>query len=134
MYNDGENWLSLDLIKNFIYIEDTLPKIENIESVGTKIKFWYDDKKYLFKGSRENTGEHLAEIVASQICNIIEIPHADYQLAIFKENIGVTTKNFVPSSGFLININELCGLNIFNNKNVKNYKKFEYTLSKTINC
>lgn len=76
------------------------------EQLGTKEKFWIkgtdDNHLYLFKFSRENTGEHWSEKIAEQLCCCLDIPHAEYQLAVIKRSdseeyqVGVLSKNLVP--------------------------------------
>ena len=83
---------------------------ESVEQLGTKPKFWYRDKdrqSYLFKESRLDTGEHWAEKVACELCELVGILHAQYELAYFKDKKGVICLNFVPSAGELIHGNEL---------------------------
>ncbi len=74
---------------------------EDYEQLGTKEKFWYLDSsdqvpvKYLFKYSRKNTGEHWSEKIAEQLCEYLEIPHAEYQLAQCDGRHGVITPNLI---------------------------------------
>lgn len=83
---------------------------ETVEQLGTKPKFWYrgeDGLSYLLKESRPDTGEHWAEKVACELCKLIGIPHAQYELANFIGKKGVVSLNFVPKGGGLIHGNEL---------------------------
>lgn len=80
------------------------------EQLGTKTKFWYRDQKersMLFKQGRPGTGENWAEKVCCEICRHLEIPHAEYDLAIWKGIQGVVTPSFVPEGGRLVLGNEL---------------------------
>jgi len=77
------------------------------EALGTKAKFWYDDDAFLFKQGRPGTGENWAEVVAAEVANALDMPHATYDLAICGEARGVRTANFVPSDGRLIHGNEI---------------------------
>lgn len=80
------------------------------EQLGSKPKFWCRDENgrtYLFKESRPNTGEHWAEKVACELCQLLGIPHANYELALVQEKKGVICPNFVPKGGDLIHGNEL---------------------------
>lgn len=87
---------------------------ENIEQLGTKEKFWYlnsEGESYLFKFSRENTGEHWSEKIAEQLCKLLNLPHATYELAKSshrrnQEAWGVISKNFVAPHQKLIMGNE----------------------------
>ena len=83
---------------------------ESVEQLGTKPKFWCREEhgqSYLFKESRPNTGEHWAEKVACELCSLIGIPHAQYDLASFNGKKGVVCYNFVPKGAGLIHGNEL---------------------------
>lgn len=58
-------------------------KIEAMEQLGTKPKFWFreEDRRLLFKAEERGTGEDWAEKVACQLCKIIGLPHVHYELA-----------------------------------------------------
>ncbi len=79
------------------------------EQQGTKTKFWvYIDNSYsLFKIGRENTGENWAEKVACELCTLLGLPHAHYDLAVWSDKKGVITNNIVPEDGRLVMGNEL---------------------------
>jgi len=82
---------------------------DTLESVGSKRKFWYtqyvqgeDDESnraedWLFKAAREGTGEDWAEKVASELCSLLNLPCAMYELATWTEekNGEATTWNGV---------------------------------------
>ncbi len=81
-----------------------------LEQLGTKTKFWYEGptgQKMLFKEGRPGTGENWAEKVCCEICKLLGLPHADYELALWKGHAGVVTPSFVPEGGRLILGNEL---------------------------
>lgn len=84
-------------------------KKDSIETLGTKEKFWFYDNgiKTLFKAGRLNTGEDWVEVVISEICNILEIPHAKYSFAKYDLLDGTISSSFVPSGARLIHGNEL---------------------------
>lgn len=80
------------------------------EYLGTKPKFWFKGKNlndYLFKEGREGTGENWAEKVACEICKMLGLPHAHYDLAVYNEKKGVITPNFVANGSRLIHGNEI---------------------------
>lgn len=67
-------------------IIDILPDApEADEDLGTKEKFWYrhDNLNYLYKKTRQNTGEDWSEKIASELCSLLDLPHAIYELATF---------------------------------------------------
>ena len=82
---------------------------ESLEQLGTKEKFWLriDDRRYLFKMGRPGTGENWAEKIAAELADLLGLPHASYDLAVWKEKAGVLSPRFVPDDGRLILGNEL---------------------------
>lgn len=80
------------------------------EQLGTKPKFWFrdtQDNRWLYKEGRPGTGEDWSEKAASELCALLELPHVDYELAIWKNRRGVVCRSMVPKSGRLIHGNEL---------------------------
>lgn len=82
------------------------------EQLGTKEKFWFGNSpernKFLFKYSRNNTGEHWSEKCAEQICHLLGIPHVKYDLARYNGRLGVVTPNIITSRNqYLVMGNEL---------------------------
>ncbi|WP_373546401.1 hypothetical protein [Chamaesiphon sp.] len=55
------------------------------ESLGTKEKFWLRHDRLglcLYKKSRSNTaGEDWSEKIAAELCGLLKLPHAEYELA-----------------------------------------------------
>ena len=83
---------------------------ERPEPLGTKRKFWYrgtDGGRWLFKHPRPDTGEDWAEKVAAELCSLLGLPHARYELAEWKGQRGTVCPTFVPDGGQLIHGNEL---------------------------
>jgi len=85
---------------------------EDLEQLGTKEKFWFrfeptDTVRWLFKYSRANTGEHWSEKVAEQLCELLEIPHAKYELALCNGREGVITENMISDIGRMVMGNEV---------------------------
>lgn len=83
---------------------------ENQEAMGSKAKFWYqpgeDSSRWLFKYPRGNSGEHWAEKIAEQVADLLDIPHARVELAIFAENRGAVTQSFVDGESELFHGNQ----------------------------
>lgn len=82
------------------------------ESMGSKYKFWFEQENiaYLYKQARPNIGEDWAEKVAAELCNLLGIPHAEYELAeTWQGNRGVVSPKFLDAEEgkILINGNEL---------------------------
>lgn len=81
-----------------------------IEQLGTKQKFWYFDSDRgpcLYKLGRPGTGEDWAEKVASEVADLLTLPHATYDLATWRGRHGVITPTFRPNEGRLVFGNEL---------------------------
>lgn len=93
-----------------IELEKDVPT--QLEPLGTKTKFWFRDENgrhVLFKEGRPGTGENWAEKVCCEICRLLNIPHAEYELAKWKNRSGVITPTFVPENARLVLGNELLG-------------------------
>ena len=76
-----------------------------LEQLGTKAKFWFENEqgdKVLFKEGRPGTGENWAEKVCCELCQQLDIPHAAYDLALWRNRPGVVTPSFVPPSARLV--------------------------------
>ena len=64
---------------------------DTLEHVGSKRKFWYTrssdnaEEEWLFKAARQDTGEDWAEKVAAELCTLIDLPHATYELGKWTE-------------------------------------------------
>ncbi|NOI76202.1 hypothetical protein F0224_10970 [Vibrio coralliilyticus] len=85
---------------------------EDLEQLGTKEKFWFNYPKdpkhrFLFKFSRENTGEHWSEKVAEQLCVELGIPHVSYEMAITGGRYGIVTPNVIPENCRMVMGNEV---------------------------
>ncbi|MBI5192891.1 MAG: hypothetical protein HZA08_05555 [Nitrospirae bacterium] len=79
------------------------------ESLGTKPKFWFEKGgvDFLFKEGWPDSGEDWSEKIASELCNLLGLPHANYDLAVWNGRKGVVSPNFVPRGGRLVHGNEL---------------------------
>ncbi|MDH3998238.1 MAG: hypothetical protein OET90_05310 [Desulfuromonadales bacterium] len=108
---------------------------EAFEQLGTKRKFWFWDdqnQKWLFKEGRPGTGENWAEKVACELCSLLKIPHAKYDLAQWMEHDGVVTPTFVPEAGRLILGNELLPRFVANYDRAKKYKQKQHTIKRAL--
>lgn len=81
------------------------------EEMGTKTKFWYrnpasPDARWLFKYPQPNTGQHWAEKVASEVADLLDIPHARVELAICEGQRGSASESFAHDQD-LIHGNQL---------------------------
>lgn len=61
-----------------------------IEQLGSKPKFWFrrehDEQPWLFKFTRENTGEDWSEKIASEVAGSLQVLAARVELAEFMGN------------------------------------------------
>lgn len=81
-----------------------------LEQTGSKPKFWFQGENsvnYLFKEGRPGTGDDWSEKVASELCDLVGLPHAVYDLAVWRGKKGVVCPTFVPEGGRLVLGNEL---------------------------
>ncbi len=89
------------------------PQIEQIEQMGTKKKFWLfnteTNERWLFKYNRPDTGEDWSEKIASEIAELIGLPHAITHLAELAGERGILVKDFTEGKkkGHLVHGNEL---------------------------
>lgn len=84
----------------------------DLEQLGTKEKFWFfyphdSINKQLFKYSWKNTGEHWSEKCAAELCHLLQIPHASYELARCNGKFGVVTENMIPAGYRMVMGNEV---------------------------
>jgi hypothetical protein len=72
---------------------------ELVEQLGSKPKFWFrvegDAQPWLFKYTRENTGEAWSEKIAAEIADLIRVPHGRVELAAFVDRRGCAGRSFV---------------------------------------
>jgi hypothetical protein len=82
---------------------------ERNEPMGSRTKFWFrrGDNPWLFKATRPNHGEDWAEVLAAELAEALDLPHAGYQLATWRGQQGVVTPTFQPDGFDLVHGNEL---------------------------
>ncbi len=61
----------------------------------------------LYKKARQNTGEDWSEKIAAELCQLLQLPHTEYELAVFNGEKGIISKSFLPENGSLIPGNEI---------------------------
>ncbi|MBI4533428.1 MAG: HipA-like protein [Candidatus Melainabacteria bacterium] len=97
------------IAKTFHVIEVDEARAEVWEPVGKKQKFWFADPtlgRCLFKYSRQATGEHWSEKIACELCSLLNLPHAHYELAVSRRGRGNVSVSFCDQSSELILGNE----------------------------
>lgn len=109
------------------------------EQMGTKEKYWFwrasdywywnsDGNRFLFKSGRINTGENWAEKIAAELCDLLDLPHALYELANYYDLKGVITPSFVPDRARFVPGNELLAAVIRGYEKTKKYRQVRHTL------
>ena len=72
---------------------------EDIEQMGSKVKFWCRDPQnkdlHLFKFGRQHSGEDWSEAIAALVAQDLGIPHALINLAVCDGRRGSLSRNFV---------------------------------------
>lgn len=110
---------------------------EKTEQLGTKYKFWYRDQSYgvaLFKEGRPGTGENWAEKIACELANLLNLPHALYELAQFGNRDGVIGISLVSGGARLIHGNELLSAYVddYDHTEAKLYRRRAHTLRRVV--
>ena len=103
------------------------------EHLGSKEKFWYardqDERGWLFKYPRPNTGEHWSEKVAAEVADLLNIPHAAVELAICKGKRGSTTESFVHHGSELFHGNQVLAGKVLGYDPEKKSRNVDHTLT-----
>ena len=111
---------------------------EELENVGSKEKFWYtreDRRRWLFKTNRPNTGEDWAEKVAAELCALLGLPHATYELAEWNNKRGVISLRMGWWGERLVLGNELLAGHVLGYTRLQDerfYRNPQYTLDLTL--
>jgi hypothetical protein len=110
--------------------KEVYPSLKD-EPMGSKQKFWFEhpDLGYcLYKYIRPNTGEDWAEKIASELCNLLQLPHANYELAESWDGYqGTISVNFLENNATLIHGNEILTPLIPNYQTFATYNASHYT-------
>ena len=102
--------------------------------MGTKAKFWYrlpeeeGNTEWLFKFPRPHTGEHWAEKISAEIAELLSIPHAKVELAVFNGERGTATESFAQERQGLFHGNQLLKLIVLGYDIEKRYHQSYHTL------
>jgi hypothetical protein len=106
---------------------------DSTEQLGTKPKFWFrddDGQRYLFKQGRPGTGENWAEKVSAKLCELLGIPHAQYDLAVWRDQVGVVSPSFVPEDCRLVLGNELLARLVKRYAETRYYQQAGHTIGR----
>ena len=106
---------------------------DSTEQLGTKPKFWYRDnagQQRLFKQGRPGTGENWAEKVSAELCELLGLPHAQYDLAVWRDQAGVVSPSFVPEGCRLVLGNELLAHIVKRYAETQHYQQTGHTVGR----
>lgn len=106
-----------------------------LEQLGTKAKFWFwsvTERRMLFKEGRPGTGENWAEKISCEVASLLGLPHAEYELALWRGRQGVVTPSIVPENGRLIHGNELLAKVFDQYDPVARYRDSQHTLRRVV--
>jgi hypothetical protein len=102
------------------------------EIMGTRAKFWFDHPQLgrcLFKYIRPGTGEDWSEKIAFELCQVLDLPSARYELAeTADKKRGVIGVNFLRRGESLVHGNEILSGMISNYPASGSYKVYQYTI------
>jgi hypothetical protein len=118
-----------------IYVPDDAAQAE--EPMGTKFKFWYNQPDLgdcLFKCARPNTGEDWSEKVAAELCSLLGLPHAIYELATWRNASGTISPNLLPPNTALIHGNDILVRLVSRYPRDQGYNVSQHTLSIVLNA
>lgn len=105
---------------------------EDTEQLGSKPKFWVllDDRRWLFKEARPNTGEDWAEKAAAEVAKAIGINAASVELAHYDGRRGCLSLNFVDveAGEALIHGNEILATRVTGYDKSKIFRQSDHTL------
>lgn len=104
------------------------------EQLGTKEKFWikHEGRLQLLKFGREGTGEDWAEKVACELSQLLQLPHANYDLVKYNGRCGVLTPSIVQEGERLILGNEIINSVSSGYDAALSYKQREHTVSRVL--
>lgn len=115
-----------------IFVSQKAQQLSRQETMGSKPKFWLEHEELgpcLYKQARENSGEDWAEKVAAELCFLLGLPHAVYELAeTWEGNRGVVSRQFIPEGGTLVHGNELLSPIVPNYNTSGTYKVTQHTI------
>lgn len=102
------------------------------ETMGSKYKFWFEHEELglcLYKQILHTPDEDWAEKVAAELCELLELPHAVYELAeTWEGNRGVVSPYFLPKGGTLVHGNEILTPIVPNYPTSGTYKVSQHTI------
>jgi hypothetical protein len=111
---------------------------EVVEQLGSKPKFWFrmqdDEQPWLFKFTREDSGEDWSEKVASEVAKLLGVKAATVELATFEGKRGCASRSFVRTAqGFgLIHGSELLAGRVLGYERDKKWHQSDHSIRNII--
>jgi hypothetical protein len=109
-----------------------------IEQLGSKEKFWFrmaqDEQPWLFKFTREGTGEDWSEKIAAELAVLLRVPAAKVELAKFMGRRGCASRSFVETKkGFdLIHGSEVLAGRVLGYQKLKRWHQSDHSIKNII--
>jgi len=100
--------------------------------MGSRFKFWFNHPEQgncLFKQIRPNTGEDWAEKIAAELAQLLGLPHANYELATWREQYGIISPNFLPKNTALIHGNDILAGLVSSYPRGQGYRLSQHTIT-----
>ena len=101
------------------------------EPMGTKQKFWFrhpEMGKCLFKLARLDTGEDWSEKIAAELAQLLRLPHAREELAVWNDRAGTISPAMLSEKSALTHGNDVLARMVSSYPRDKVYKVSEHTL------
>lgn len=118
----------------FPIIDVTGATVVGDEQLGSKSKFWisHDNRRWLFKEARANTGEDWAEKVACELGRLIHVEVAEVELAEYAGRRGCLSKSFVAAGENLVHGNEILAGQIVGYDRNKRLRQSDHTFDNIV--
>lgn len=120
------------MLSPFPIIEVPPDAAQSQEAMGSKRKFWYTDPDHgdcLFKEARPGSGEDWSEKVAAELCHLLHLPHATYELATWNQSPGIISPNLLPKHTVLLHGNDILAGLVSSYPQNQGYRVSQHTLS-----
>lgn len=126
--------------ESFPIIEISADAAQAQEPLGTKYKFWLRHSalgQCLFKMARPNTGEDWSEKIAAELCALLGLPHARYELATWKDHQGqchpgIISPTFLSKNTALLHGNDILAGLVSNYPKDIIYNQSQHTLTNAL--
>ncbi|MBE7385834.1 MAG: HipA-like protein [Leptolyngbya sp. SIO1E4] len=122
---------------HFQIIEVPTDAAQAEEAMGSKFKFWYRHPELgdcLFKRARPNTGEDWSEKIAAELCQLLGLPYARYELATWNDQFGTISPNLLPKNTDLIHGNDILAGMVSSYPKYEGYNVSQHTLPLVLNA